>query len=125
MIKKFFTKADIILFFAILIVGIASSFAVAGSGSGGSRVEIEVDGSRYAVYRLDENRTVRIRQGKKLNVVRIRNGRVSMAESTCKNQICVNHAPISSTGENIVCLPNKVVVTIEGGGDREYDSISN
>ena len=46
-----------------------------------------------------------------------------MESSTCKNQICVEHGKISLKGDSIVCLPNRVVVEIEGEGG-EADVIS-
>lgn len=47
------------------------------------------------------------------NTVKIKNGKVYMEKADCKNQICVNHTPISKQGETIACLPNGVTVTIE------------
>ena len=62
------------------------------------------------------------------NIVEIRDGRVSVTDSSCKNQVCVKHEPISKAGESIICLPNRLVVRIaaedseEGGG---YDTITS
>ena len=61
------------------------------------------------------------------NIVEISGGSVSVTKASCKNQVCVRHGKISHTGESIVCLPNRLVVTIEGG-DREgggYDSVTS
>jgi hypothetical protein len=46
-----------------------------------------------------------------------------MASSDCHNQVCVEHAPISHSGESIICLPHKLVVTIKGGKEAEVDAI--
>lgn len=61
------------------------------------------------------------------NIVTILNGTVSVTEASCKNQVCVQHAPISRSGESIICLPNKLVVRIEAGDDNGggYDSVTS
>lgn len=53
-----------------------------------------------------------------VNVIRIQNGTAFMEESTCKNQVCVEHAPISRAGQTIVCLPHGLVLeVVEVGHD--------
>lgn len=61
------------------------------------------------------------------NIVEISGGSVSVTKASCKNQVCVRHGKISHTGESIVCLPNRLVVTIEGGGKEGggYDSVTS
>lgn len=46
------------------------------------------------------------------NTVSIHDGEVDVIESNCRNQVCADHDPISSAGEQIVCLPHGVVVEI-------------
>ncbi len=46
------------------------------------------------------------------NIISIKNGTVFMKEADCKHQICVKHKKIENAGESIICLPNRVVVTI-------------
>lgn len=124
LIKSFFTKADLILMAAIVIIGLGISiFLVAGSHQG-NKVEITKDGKPWGTYSLDGEHKITIRDGKELNVVKISGGKVTMESANCKNQVCVHHSPVSRTGESIVCLPHKIVVSIKGG-DNEYDAISN
>lgn len=51
------------------------------------------------------------------NVVRIHDGHVEVVEADCENQLCVQHAPISQAGEQIVCLPHGVVVQVAERAD--------
>ena len=39
-----------------------------------------------------------------------------MSYSDCKNQICVNTKAITEAKDTVVCLPNKVMIEITGGG---------
>lgn len=48
-----------------------------------------------------------------------------MKSADCKNQHCVLHAPIRYGNEQIVCLPNKVLVEIEDNGESEIDTVAN
>lgn len=47
------------------------------------------------------------------NTLVIKDGVADMIFADCPDQICVKHEAISKVGETIICLPNKVVVTIE------------
>ena len=59
------------------------------------------------------------------NNIIIEDGHVSMAYSDCANQVCVDTGAIHLSGDSIVCLPNKVMVEITGGGkDGDVDVIS-
>lgn len=108
----------------LVLVGLASTAYVAMSRSGGDTVIIEQRGELYGKYSLFEDRTITIEGAKTKNVVSISGGEVTMSESTCKNQVCVRHGAISAAGESIICLPNRVVVRIEGKGGG-YDAVSS
>lgn len=100
----------------ILIAGIIVSailltiiFLLKGS-SIGTTVVVSVDGEEYGRYSLLKEQVVQIGD---TNTLVIHNHEADMLFAECPDQICVKHTPISGTDENIICLPNKVVVTIE------------
>ena len=72
----------------------------------------------FGTYLLSEDRTVSVNE---TNIVLITEGTVSMESADCPDQICVHHQRIKRSGESIICLPNKVVVSIEGGGEEKLD----
>ena len=113
-------KADIVLFFELLAVGLAISWASLNSGQTGDKVRISVGGETYGVYDLAQDRTIQVRQNGHTNNIIIEGGHVSMASSDCANQVCVNTGAIYLAGDSIVCLPNRVMVEIlsesKGGG---------
>ena len=39
-------------------------------------------------------------------------GQVWITEADCRDQICVEHRPVSKAGETVVCLPNELVIKI-------------
>ena len=148
--KHFIRKADIILFIVLVAIGLAASAALTlshGEAGSGAKVIIESGGDLYARYPLAEDRTVVVPAPKQTavdapqsypddpaelqydyyNVVVISNGKVSVTEASCKNQVCVKHGIISRPGESIVCLPNRMVVRIENGSGEGggYDSVTS
>ena len=117
---KIIKKADIVLFFVLLAVGLTISWASLNSGQTGDKVRISVGGETYGVYDLAQDRTIQVRQNGHTNNIIIEGGHVLMASSDCANQVCVNTGAIYLAGDSIVCLPNRVMVEIlsesKGGG---------
>lgn len=125
MFKGFIKKADIILLAVLVVIGITSSVYLTFSKSSGETVKIKLNGELYASYSLTENRVVEISENGMHNTVVIKDGKVKVSKSDCANQVCVRHSEIKSGGESIVCLPHKLVVSIESSGGDKYDTISS
>ena len=45
-----------------------------------------------------------------------------MIEASCPDQVCVRQRAVQYAGESIVCLPNKLIVAIEGGEPNGVDA---
>lgn len=119
---KVIKKADIVLLIFLIIIG-AAFFRISASGNEkGKNVTVSVDGKKYGTYSLSQNKTVVIRHGKNINKFTIKNGTVQMTHANCHNGLCLKEGKIESTGQSIVCLPNKVVIEIKGG--EEFDAVS-
>lgn len=116
-------KMDLILVLvvAVLAIGGLLVYNMLGQKEAG-RVVVEVDGEVFGEYKLFENQEVLINE---TNILLIENGVVNMYEANCPDQICVKHVPISKNGETIVCLPNKVVVTVKEAAIGELDAVVN
>ena len=113
-------KADIVLFILILAFGLAVSWWSLTTNTGGDKAIVTVDGELYGTYSLTQNQTIEVAQKDgHTNHITIKDGTVSMAYSTCKNQVCVNSGAISETRDSIVCLPNKVMIEIQGSAKNE------
>lgn len=65
--------------------------------------------------------------GQRYNLFSVTDGTVTMEAADCKDQICVRHIPISSDRESIICLPNKLVIEMNGtpedGTDEPLDGV--
>uniref|UniRef100_UPI0002662B0E hypothetical protein n=1 Tax=Mediterraneibacter gnavus (strain ATCC 29149 / DSM 114966 / JCM 6515 / VPI C7-9) TaxID=411470 RepID=UPI0002662B0E len=83
---------------------------------------VTVDGEVYGTYSLAKDQTIEIQDGNRL---RIQNGQAKMEWADCPDQLCVHQKAISRTGESIICLPNQVVVSVQGSKESELDGIVN
>lgn len=50
------------------------------------------------------------------NVIRVENGQVYMLEANCRDGLCIQQGRMKNTAKRIVCLPNGVVISLEGEG---------
>ena len=66
-------------------------------------------------YPLSEDRTVRIESPGGYNLLTIAGGAAAVTEADCGDHTCVRTGEIRLDGQSIICLPHKVVITVEGG----------
>lgn len=52
------------------------------------------------------------------NTIVVEAGRVQVSQADCPDQVCVLQGWISDGTVPIVCLPNQLIVQIEGGGSQ-------
>lgn len=95
-------------------------------GKAGAKVVITIDGEIYGTYSLEEEQTIAIKKkDKTTNILQIKDGQASMITADCPDQLCVHQNAITKEGQTIVCLPNRVVVEIEGDTEKqELDAIA-
>lgn len=119
--KKHTTKSthtfrnDVIFIVCLLLVAAIGMLYLFVFRSHGDTVNVTVDGKAYGTYSLSQNITEDIRtgdNGEYLNRLVIKDGKAYIETATCPDGICVDHAPIFRDGESIVCLPQRVVVTV-------------
>jgi len=120
---KVIKKADIILAVVLITAGLAASYALSFGQNTGDELLITVDGKKFGSYSLMEDQEIAIKDDGHINKITIMDGVVSMSFSDCHGQDCVKMTPISKTGENIICLPHKIVLEITGS-DAAYDSVA-
>ena len=117
-------KNDIILVVIVLTVAAIAFLAHNDMGSKQAGVvTVKVDGQISGRYSLLENQEIEINNG--TNILIIKDGVADMTEADCPDKLCVNQKSISKNHENIICLPNKVIVEVESSEDSEYDAVTN
>ncbi len=92
----------------------------------GNRILITVAGETVGEYDLSEEQEIPIETGGDVtNILMIKDEEADMIWADCPDQTCVNTAPISGSGETIVCLPHQVVVEVISSDEAaEFDVIA-
>ena len=119
-------KNDVILIAVLLVAAVLTAVGMRiwqmNNTKDTANVVVTIDGEVYGTYPLSEDRTERIElPDGSYNILIISDGYADVTEASCPDQICVKHNHIRYSKESIVCLPNKVVVTVEGGEENEID----
>lgn len=116
---------DALLVGCILLVCIALAIVPHLSKKATSAfVKVSVDGKSYAVYPLEVDTTVEIGQTGVRFV--IENGKAFIAASDCPDKLCMRAGSLSEadTGKILICLPNRVAVTlIPGNNDSKQSEV--
>ena len=113
--RRLHIRNDILFIAGLLLVCAVGILYLFVFRSSGNTVQVTVDKEVYGVYSLSQNITVDIRSGEdgtKLNRLIINDGKAYIEAASCPDGICVAHRPIFRDKESIVCLPNRVVVTV-------------
>ena len=78
------------------------------------------------LYRLliFEDRTITVQGNIGETVVKIEHGKVWIESAPCPHQLCKNMGKISRSGEIIVCIPNKLLIRIEGSSEHSIDGMT-
>ena len=109
---KLVSVGDVVLFLGIIILSVAAIVYTRSNLKVGARVQISVDGNVVEEFPLDEDKSYEVLTDEGTNLVLIEQGRVYVKEADCPDKVCVNHNPISSSSETIICLPHKLVIEI-------------
>ncbi len=105
-------KADLLLVAFLLIATALSYIIIRAESTDGSYAVVWVEGGETKKYSLSKNGTYVLNGG--TNTMVIKDGKVHMEDAQCPDKLCIHMGTISYTGQSIICLPNKLVITVEG-----------
>lgn len=122
--NKRFGKNDVIFISLLVLFCIGVCVGVYKGGAvEGSKIAITIDGAEYGTYSLLEEQTITIDEHGALNIIEIKDGEAYMKKASCPDQLCVDQNEISFDKESIICLPNKVVITVTSDIESDLDGI--
>lgn len=117
-------KMDVVLgLFFILLASVILFFNVT-SRSEGEIALVTKNGEEVAELKLSEDTRYTIDENDEINVIRVEDGYVYMEHANCRDQLCTHYAPINKGPASIVCLPNRVVISIDPEAEGDLDAIS-
>ena len=105
---------DIILVSALILISVLLLIVFMSTRKSGNIAVVEVDGSLFGEYPLSENGVFELNGG--TNILVIENGDAYLNYSDCPDHTCEKTGRVRYVGQTIVCLPNKLSVTIKGNG---------
>ena len=113
--RKF--RADVIVISAILLISLLSLILTFALRKPGAYAVVEIDGVTVAEYSLSQNGSFVLNGGS--NTLVIENGKVYLINSDCPDHTCERTGKVHYVGQTIVCLPNKLSVTVKANGNAE------
>ena len=115
-------KFHLIKPFEAVVIGIillgSIAAAVIMNFSGGSRTAVIQCGNIRYELALDKDGVFRfdgIDAG-----FEVKNGKIRLTEASCPDKICEKTGYIGSSGQSIICVPNKITVSV-AGSDESVD----
>jgi hypothetical protein len=121
------TAADRIVSGAVLALAVAPALAFRPP-EGPARAVVSVGTEEVATLRLDRPGTFPFAGRRGTVVVQVEDGAVRIVESDCPQHLCVAMGAKSRPGEIIACVPNALVIRLQGvhshRGEEPPDAIA-
>ena len=111
----------IILIAAILVACLALSIFLLRPSGPAAYAEIWSEGKLLHTLPLAVDRQITVETQLGTNVITVKGGKIAVTEASCPDHYCMQRG-FCSSGAQIVCLPNRLV--IEFLGETEIDGIS-
>lgn len=115
-------RIDIIVVASFLILSIAVLLIINFTKKEGSYAEVTLDGNVIGEYSLAVDGSYSLNGG--TNTLTVENGVAYMSYSNCPDHVCENTGKIKHVGQTIICLPNRLTVTIVGESNDSVDFVS-
>lgn len=114
-ILSILTPGDLILMGVIFVLSSVGLYFITFRGQTGGTCVVEVEGRTVYELPLSEEREFEVSGPLGKTKIRVADGAVRVVDSPCPLKLCVKTGRIDRTNEMIVCLPNRVIVSIKGG----------
>lgn len=121
-------KKEIMLVIVILIISVGSlivyRYLTKPSDDSKTEIVVTIRGEEYGRYSIHEDRIIEIPAEYGMSILEIKDGKAKMKQAGCPDQICVKHYAIHYNHDNIVCMPNQIIVEVSGGEASGIDAIT-
>ena len=107
---------DLVLIAALLLLSGVLYLALNHGRQEGGQVVVRVDGVEVERHSLSLSGTFPLNGGS--NILVVENGEAWVSEANCPDKVCMGMGRISRNGEFIACLPNRLLVVVEGAAEQ-------
>jgi hypothetical protein len=119
-----FKPLDFVVIALSLVVSVGSVVFATRNTGGKPVLIIESQGEAW-MYRMDRNTDIEIPGVLGASTLEIKDGQARFVDSPCANKTCVAHSPLTKVGDWSACLPNQVLIRVEGEADDGLDVVVN
>ncbi len=116
-LRKIINKYDLMLIVVLTLLSVLFYIQLRSHNKSSVAI-VQYKGNIVATLPLSKNTVFKIDDG---IIAEVKDGRIRLIESTCKNQFCVKQGWTNSFP--IVCVPNELMITIENKKKNEKDII--
>ncbi len=119
------TRYDRLLIAGLLVLALLGLGVIRFRAGGSDTVVVQVDGQEVFRSSLADDRRFSVDGPLGKTEVEIRDRRVRVIDSPCRRKTCVHTGWIHRPYQTIICMPNRVVISLIGGRDSdEIDGIT-
>lgn len=114
----------------LVLIGVIALFAVVALtryrffAAEGAWVSIQAGDTTLQPIALAGTDTLSVTGPAGVTRIIIAGGSVRVDEAPCPRQICKAAGKISRAGESIICVPNRIVISVQGRRRTEIDAIT-
>ncbi|NMC57068.1 MAG: NusG domain II-containing protein [Eubacteriaceae bacterium] len=105
-------KLIIIIVAAVALIALGI-ILITASDANNKAVSITVDQKPYMTMSLNKDTTLTVATQYGSNTIQIKDGSVKVTSADCPDKICVHTKAAHKVGNIIVCLPHRLIITIE------------
>ena len=109
-----FKAADFLVFTIFLIITCVFCFFIFRNINGNKKQLVLSNGKDEWIYPLSKDAKLEIPGRLGNSIIKIENGSAFFEDSPCDNKLCVFSHKVSRIGEWTACLPNGIIIKIEG-----------
>lgn len=107
-------KKWISLFIAIILLCAAVLLGTEYTNKNRTTAVITLDGKElYQIDLTKENKTFDISTKYGTNTIAVQKGEIRIISADCPDKVCVKHGALKSFSSPIVCLPNRLVISLQ------------
>jgi len=110
----------------VLVLLVLFSFSLLQQQGAGARVLVDVENRTIFTADLKQEQRVDLQGRLGTTVLQIADGAAQVISSPCPDKICIGLGAARHSGDLLACVPNRLVIRIEGAGqkDQDYDFLS-
>ena len=122
MIKQLLKPGDVVVVLSAGLMIIGSAFLFWTNGEGKMAV-VYTDGVEFHRLELDQDTIIEATGPLGPSLIHVHDGKIWIEEAPCPHQLCRKMGKVGRRGGIIVCVPNRILIKIEGESD-DWDAVT-